>query len=289
MSASRNLPGDECLELCTQHPDGLHPLPAISDRADMERQERAQLACKTLPSARPHLLDLLWAVHPAGILIRLHSSFWKVVLFSLDNRDVKNTELNVFGVAHVCEMLGLLTLAGSPWKISTKLAAFVVLKGRQPRRQRQAEGGAACWYRAPSRRSCLWSCCAPQVWVQDAWWVVVKWGGGCVAQSFLHFTVPQLQLPSVGVYSTRHPTPKPAKRCRSSQVLTALVTSRELLRHTEDRPHTHHSHMPPPLSAPDTGCALTDFFISWMDRQLSTWPRRFLFFLTWPLYFSEKP
>lgn len=84
--ASRNLPGDESLKLCTQHPEGLHPLPAISDRADMERQERAQLACKTLPSARPHLLDLLWGVHPAGILIRLHPSFWKVVFFPLDNR-----------------------------------------------------------------------------------------------------------------------------------------------------------------------------------------------------------
>lgn len=113
--------------------------------------------------------------------------------------------------------------------------AFVVLKGRQPRRQRQAEGEAACWCRARSWRSCLRSPSAPQVWVQGAWWVVAKRGGGCVAQSVLRFTVPQLQLPSVGVYGTRHPTPKPAKRCRSSRVLTALITSREVLRPTQDR------------------------------------------------------
>lgn len=134
-------------------------------------------------------------------------------------------------------------------KNSTKLAVFVVLKGHQPWRQRQAEGEAVCWYRTPSWRSCLCSCCAPQGWVQDAWWAVVKWGGRCVAQSFPRFTVPQLQLPYVGVYSTRRPTPKPAKRCRSSQVLTALVTSRELLRSTQDWPHTPLTHGTLPVSS----------------------------------------
>lgn len=144
-------------------------------------------------------------------------------------------------------------------KISTKLAVFVVLKGHQPWRQRQAEGEAVCWSRAPSWRSCLCSCCAPQGWVQDAWWAVVKWGGRCVAQSFPRFTAPHLQLPLVGVHSTRRPTPKPQSAAGAHRCWQLLSPPRNCS-DPHRTGHTPHSHMAPCLSAPDTVCALTDFF-----------------------------
>lgn len=150
--------------------------------------------------------------------------------------------------------------------------AFAVLKGCQPWRQSLAEGEASCWCRARSWGSCLWSRSALQVWVQGAWWAVAKQGGGCVAQSVLHFTVPQPKLPSVEVYGTRHPTPKPAKHCESSGVMTALVTSQKML-----RPHRAGPHTPFPPGLSPVGCwhrlqSLTDFFLfhgwthsSWTD------------------------